>query len=144
MNDDEQHLKLLSIFHYVVGGIGCFFACFPLIHVVIGALFLLNPESLQGNGGGPPSAVFGWLFLIMGILFFAVGQAASICLIVSGRFLARRKKYMFSFVFACVECIFIPFGTVLGIFTIVVLSRDSVKALYGRPVSQAAGAPTLR
>ena len=27
---------------------------------------------------------------------------------------------------ACIECLFIPFGTILGVFTIVVLSRESV------------------
>jgi len=36
MNRDEEHLKLLSIFHYVVGGIAAFFAFFPIIHLVIG------------------------------------------------------------------------------------------------------------
>jgi len=39
--------------------------------------------------------------------------------------------YWFSFVVACVECLFIPFGVVLGAFTIIVLSRRSVKELYG-------------
>ncbi len=29
-----------------------------------------------------------------------------------------------------VECIFIPFGTVLGVFTIIVLSRLSVKPVF--------------
>jgi hypothetical protein len=28
---------------------------------------------------------------------------------------------------ACIECFFIPFGTILGVFTSVMLSRESVK-----------------
>jgi hypothetical protein len=32
MANDEQNLKLLSIFHYVVGGIMALFSCFPIIH----------------------------------------------------------------------------------------------------------------
>jgi hypothetical protein len=28
----------------------------------------------------------------------------------------------------CAECLFIPFGTILGVFTIIVLLRESVKA----------------
>jgi hypothetical protein len=35
---------------------------------------------------------------------------------------------------AGVECLFMPVGTVLGVFTIIVLVRDSVKELFGRPV----------
>jgi hypothetical protein len=34
-------------------------------------------------------------------------------------------------VMAGVECIFSPFGTVLGIFTIFVLMRESVKQMFG-------------
>jgi len=39
------------------------------------------------------------------------------------------NNYWFSSVLAC-TCI--PISTVLGVLTIIVLSRDSVKALYGR------------
>ena len=132
MTQDEEHLGLLSIFHYIVGGIGCFFACMPLIHMGLGLVFILSPETFVENGGEAPPAFFGWLFFVMGLLFFLIGQAISICIIVSGRFLAKRKRYMYSFVLGCIECILFPFGTVLGIFTIIVLSRDSVKELYGR------------
>jgi hypothetical protein len=56
--------------------------------------------------------------------------ALSLCLINSGHFLGKRKRYWFSFIVACVECFSLPFGTILGVFTIIVLSRDSVKTLY--------------
>jgi hypothetical protein len=36
---------------------------------------------------------------------------------------------------AGIACVFMPFGTVLGVFTIIVLMRDSVRRLFGRPVS---------
>jgi len=39
-------------------------------------------------------------------------------------------RYWFAFVMACIECLFIPFGTILGVFTIIVLSRESVKTLF--------------
>ena len=132
MTQDEEHLRLLSIFHYIVGGVGCLFACMPLFHMVFGLVFILSPETFGGKGGDAPPAFFGWLFFVIGLSFFLIGQAISICIIVSGRFLAKRKKYMYSFVLGCIECIFIPFGTVLGVFTIIVLSRDSVKELYGK------------
>jgi hypothetical protein len=38
---------------------------------------------------------------------------------------------MFSFVMAAVMCMFVPFGTILGVFTIIVLSKESVLRLYG-------------
>jgi membrane protein YqaA with SNARE-associated domain len=54
----------------------------------------------------------------------------AICILFAGISLSRRRCYWFAFVVACIECIFIPFGTILGIFTIIVLSRESVKALF--------------
>lgn len=131
MNNDEEHLKLLALFHYVVGGIGAVFACFPLIHVGLGLAMLFEPKMLGGaNGSGPP-AFAGIFFILMGGFFVLLGWAIAICTVISGRFLARRKHRVFSFVIAAILCLFIPFGTVLGVFTIIVLSRDSVRALYG-------------
>ena len=53
----------------------------------------------------------------------------------AGRSLQQRTRYLYCLVMAGVECIFMPFGTVLGVFTIIVLMRDSVKPLFGRPAA---------
>jgi len=46
---------------------------------------------------------------------------------------------MFCLVMAGVECIFTPFGTVLGVLTIIVLVRPSVKELFmPRPLPETA------
>lgn len=143
MNQDDSHLNALAIAHYVVGGFMVLFACLPLMHMFLGLSMALNigdmQESMMRQNGSQamsqppfPPELFGWFFFGMGLLFFILGQAISISIIVSGRFLHQRKNYMFSFVLACVACMMIPFGTILGVFTIIVLSRDSVKALYGR------------
>jgi len=131
MNEDLQHLKLLSLFHYIVGGFSALFSCMFLIHVAIGLGFVLSPETMANAQGGPPPAFVGYLFLGMGTIGFFLGQSLSFCIIYSGRLLKKRQRHLFSFVVACLECFFMPFGTVLGVLTIVVLSRDSVKRLYG-------------
>jgi len=123
---EEQHLQLLAIFHYIVGGLTALFACFPLIHLTIGLVMVFGGFS----GNQAPPAFVGWLFIILGGGFFLVGQSLAICIIIAGRFLAQRRRYPFVFVVACCECLFMPFGTVLGVFTIVVLSRESVKSAF--------------
>jgi hypothetical protein len=50
----------------------------------------------------------------------------------AGIFLGRRKHYTFCLVMGCIECVFFPFGTALGVFTILVLVRESVKQLFGK------------
>jgi hypothetical protein len=125
MNQDEEHLRLLSIFHYVVGGILGFFACIPIIHLIIGIAMLTGAF----GGDGPPPPV-GLMFVMMGLIAMTLGWTLAICLIVSGRRLGRRTNYKFCFVIACISCAFSPFGTVLGVFTIIVLVRPAVKELF--------------
>lgn len=130
MNDDIEHLRLLSIFHYVVGGLALLFACFPLIHVTIGSIFIYAATHAHSASGDAPPEIVGWILLFVGLAFFTFGIAFGVAVLWSGHCLARRKHRQFSFVMACIECLFVPFGTVLGVFTLVVLSRESVKALY--------------
>jgi hypothetical protein len=141
MTQDEDHLRLLSIFHYVVGGLAGLFSLIPIVHVVLGLLFIAAPEKFAGNGQ-PPPAFLGWIFVLLGVMFIVLGLVVAGCVVAAGRFLAQRKHYTFCLVTAGVECLFMPFGTVLGVFTIIVLMRDSVKQLFrGATPMQGSGAP---
>ncbi len=126
---DDEHLKLLSIFHYVVGGMVALFACLPIIHVVLGLVFIFAPHVL-GHGNDRPPAFLGLLLVMLGSFLILLGWTFAVLALITGRCIAHRKHYMFCFVMACVECIFMPFGSVLGAFTILVLNRQSVKALF--------------
>jgi hypothetical protein len=130
MTRDEDHLRLLSIFHYVVGGLAGLFAFFPIIHLVIGLVMIFAPDKFDGKGG-PPPAFFGWFFVIFAVMFIVLGWTFAVFVLTTGRFLARRKHYMFCLVMGGVECMFMPFGTVLGVFTIIVLTQEPVKQLFG-------------
>ena len=131
MNQDEEHLRLLSIFHYVVGGIAGLFACFPMFHLIIGIVILAEGLSETSGDERTPGLMFGLMFILIALILISAGWTLSICLIVAGRRLARRTNYKFCFVIACISCAFSPFGTVLGVFTIIVLMRPAVKELFG-------------
>jgi hypothetical protein len=47
-----------------------------------------------------------------------------------GRCLRDRRHFIFVLVIAGLECAFVPWGTALGVFTFVVLTRPTVKALF--------------
>jgi len=131
MSTDEGHLRLLSIFHYIVGGLAALFSFFPLLYGAFGGFMLYAASHPQMQQGEPPPAALGWFFIGVGALFFLIGEAMSVCIALSGRFIARRRRYWFAFVMACIECLFFPFGIILGVFTIIVLSRATVKQLFG-------------
>ncbi len=128
MQDDDQ-LKLLSIFHYVVGGFLGFLSVLPCIYVAIGLVMVFMPQEFHGREG-PPPVFFGWLLVIVGCVLITLGWTLAVLLLMAGRFLARRKHYLFCLVVGCCECLFMPFGTVLGVFTIFILMRESVKQLF--------------
>jgi len=128
MNQDEQHLKLLSVFHYVVGGMAALFSLFPVIHLVLGIMMVVIPG--HHGPGTPPPPLVGWIFIVFALLFILIGMSFAGFIFAAGRSLSRRRHYTFCIVMAGVECLFTPFGTVLGILTIVVLMRDPVKALF--------------
>ena len=127
MDDDRKQLNLLSIFHYVVAGLTALISCFPLIHLLIGVLIVTGAFD-EADGDFP--TVFGWIFIIFPACFILCGWTLAIFIAVAGRKLARYKSWTVCLVIAAIECIFIPLGTILGVFTIVVLMRDSVKELF--------------
>jgi hypothetical protein len=130
MTRDQEHLRLLSIFHYVVSGLIALFALFPVIHLVVGLFLVFAPNKFTGQGQEPPPVFLGWVFVIIALLFITAGWVFAAFVLTTGRFLARRKHYTFCLVMAAIECVFMRFGTILGVFTIVVLMRESVKPLF--------------
>ena len=129
MTQDEDHLRLLSLFHYVVGGLAALFALFPVFHMLFGLFLVLAPDKF-GNKGDAPPAFVGWFLMAFAACFMIAGWTFATLVILTGRFLAHRKYYTFCIVMAAVECLFMPFGTVLAVFTLVVLLRESVKRMF--------------
>lgn len=129
MNDDAQHLRYLSIGHYIAAAITALFACFPLIHFSIGLALLLTPSDLVGGEPFPQRWV-GVIFALIGGAAVLFGWAVAALIFIAGRSLAARKRYIFCFVVAGLCCAGFPLGTVLGVFTILVLTRPTVKAMF--------------
>ena len=137
MNKDLDQLRLLSIFHYVLAGLCIFPLLYGVFYMVIGifagAMIASAPNT---NDSGPPAVLFGGIFVIIGLFIVIVSLTIGFLIFKSGRNLSKQTGYTFCFVIACISCVFMPFGTILGIFTLIVLSRDTVKAIFnGQNVS---------
>lgn len=131
IRQDQDHLRLLAIFHFVCAGLVALCACLPLIHLALGAMMLFAPE-IFGPGKGEPPRIIGLLFVLIAGLFIALGWTLAGLLAWAGRCLQRRKAYTFCLVMAAIACVFMPLGTVLGVFTILVLMRPTVKVLFNQ------------
>ena len=125
-NQDEQHLRLLSIFHYVLGAVFALFSCFPVLYLAIGIIGLTEWETLEDE----MTRFVCVMLTIIPTAIILAGWTFAICLFSAARFLAGRTHYVFCYVIACIACVFVPLGTALGVFTIIVLVRPSVKSMF--------------
>ena len=128
---DADHLRLLSIFHFVGAGLAVLALGFLAMHYLFLHAFLENPDMWKNQKGAVPPpkeffAIFRWLYVVFGAWLVASG----ILNLLSGLFIGRKRCRTFSLVVAFINCIHIPLGTVLGVFTIIVLLRPSVREVY--------------
>jgi len=126
---DADHLKLLSIFHFVGVGLALLAMLFLSLHYAIMHTVLNNPKMWENQKNGPPPEFFAmmkWFYLIFGV--WLVGSF--VLNLISGFCLRARKGRTFSLVVAGINCLHVPLGTMLGVFTMIVLIRDSVRELY--------------
>jgi len=126
LSQEEQNLNLLSTFHYIMGALTALFACIPIIHLVVGIAMFAGGF----NGGGIAPRNIAFIFIILAAVIILVGWVFAILIIICGSKLKQRRSYNYCLVIAFMECLIVPIGTVLGIFSIVTLTRDSVKQLF--------------
>jgi hypothetical protein len=141
MDQDSEHLQLLSIFHYIVAGIGALFSCFPVFHLTFGLVMLFAPSAFENGQHGQQNdaevlRLVGIGMTAVATTIILVGWTISFCVFLAGRYLGRRRHYVFCLVIAAILCMMMPFGTVLGVFTIIVLMRPSVKAMFSQPTAE--------
>jgi hypothetical protein len=70
--------------------------------------------------------------MIIGIFIFVIMLVVGILELLSGKFIKAKKHRNFSYVIAIINLLSIPYGTILGIMTLTVLGKNSVKELYFR------------
>jgi hypothetical protein len=126
---DAGHLRALAICHYVWGGLVIALSSIFIFHVVMG-IAIMSGAVPATQPGEPPPQLIGLVFVLMGGCGVLLGWTTGILNILSGRGISRHRSRMLTLVMAGINCISIPFGTLLGVFTFIILSRPSVKMMY--------------
>jgi hypothetical protein len=130
---DREHLRLLAIFWYVWGGLMALGVCGSLVYVGLGAMMLAAPpQSATTNPNDPSPEMIGGIFLAIGGLVFALTLVMGVLAILTGRSLATQRRRTLCYVMAALACLSIPLGTILGVFTFVVLGRPTVAEMFAR------------
>lgn len=127
---DDEHLRLLSIFHFVIGGLALLILPLLAMHFVFFTTVIANANAWpQGHAPPIPQGMVGMMlvmYVVIGLMTLAIAGAN----ILSGWFLRQKTHRVFSLVVAGLDCLQVPYGTVLGVFTILVLTRPSVQRMY--------------
>ncbi len=133
---DVEHLDLLAIGYYISAAISACFSMLGFVYMVIGLVLVLVFRKAAAQAVRPqnaPPELLGWVFGGIGLAVFLLLLTMAWLKFRTGRCLKRRRSRIFCMVMAGISCLELPFGTVLGVFTLIVFERASVKRLFEDP-----------
>lgn len=130
MNPDRDHLKALSILHFIFGGLCALFVLVPVTHLLFGISMLTGFWPPESPPPGPASWA-GWILVVWAVFLMAASLTLAGLVTYAAVSLANEKRHGYCVAIACLECFLFPLGTALGIATLVVLFRPAVKELFG-------------
>lgn len=131
----DEHLRILSICYWIFAALGAL----GLLALVCHGLFFVTLIGAMPAVGGPPGAATSGpdprplLTGMMSVVYGSIGcflLAMIVLDVLAARGLARKRSRTTCLVAAGLTCLSFPFGTVLGVFTFVVLSRGDVIAAF--------------
>ena len=132
---DLEHLRLLSIFYYVFAGLNALGLCGAGAYLVFGiGGLIIGPENLPDIKDDEVAIMRGmaWLFTALGCGMTLVLIISAVLLVWCGYSLQNQRNITLCYVVGVLSCLSVPLGTILGIFTFIVLARPSVKAKFER------------
>jgi hypothetical protein len=126
--DPSEVLDPLALFHYALAAFAAMVALVPALLLFV-SYNLADPavESTMRSGA---ERALGWATVALAGFVLLAGFAYAALLVVAGGALRQRKRWALCRAAALVSCLFLPFGTILGALTLVVLSRDDVRARF--------------
>ncbi|WP_254507100.1 hypothetical protein [Anatilimnocola floriformis] len=127
---DGEQLQLLGILYFVLAGLASLGACVPFVYFGIGLAFVGGAAVQDSAEASAGMAAFGGFVFVIGLIVLAIFLVQIVCLFLTGWFLITGRCHLFCFINGCLLLMHAPFGTALGVFTIIVLSRDTVKQRF--------------
>jgi hypothetical protein len=149
-----DRLRLLSVGYCISGAIGAAFVSFLLIHffLLLGLSFIpesqwnestRSPAAVQqalpmplpsgspssNSNQAPPAIMFRIFAGVIGVIIIG-GWTLGALTMYAGHCIKKRKHKIFIYIMAAVNCIWVPYGTVLGIATIMLFQWPEVQAQF--------------
>jgi hypothetical protein len=131
---DESDLNTLSILHYVwTGLLGCTTFAMVGYFIMIAAFIGNAPASHHASAhAAHDQQMAAGITIIVGVVMALFMIPLVVLHLLAAAGLRNRTRYTLVLVMSGFSCLSVPLGTALGIWSILVLQRPSVKALFGR------------
>lgn len=133
---DDEHLKLLALGYMISAAVSAFFSLIGLMYLGMGVFvgqMISHMPTTAANANQPPPAFFEWLFGGIGLIIFLLMLGIAALKLRAAFLLKQRKGRTFCMVVAAICCLGVPYGTLLGVFTFIVLGRRSVEHMFREP-----------
>lgn len=130
-DQDKEHLRLLELFHKVVAGLYALFGFCGFPHFIIGLLAAFDPKFFPNSAKSQgPDVLFSVMFIGAGLAVILGGWTCSVLNLLASRAIKERRGITLIYITSGLNCMWMPFGTALGVFTFIVISRNSVRTLF--------------
>jgi heme/copper-type cytochrome/quinol oxidase subunit 3 len=123
LEQKKTHLDVLAVFHYVYGGLTALFGLVILAFLAVG----MGAASGWGNDWEPEAGCS--ILAVIFVVFVLLGGTAVLNFL-AARNLQRRRGYILVLVTAALNCTSVPFGTLLGIFTLAIVANVETRRLF--------------
>jgi len=127
----RQYVNVIGILHMVYGGLQFVGALFAVLIVLMGAgLAVLGVTS-----GEEEMIVFGAIYAVVGVVVTVIVVAMALAYVIVGQGIRRQRSWarIGGFVAGAMAMLNMPLGTLLGVFTFIVLLDSDVAADFAAP-----------
>ncbi len=141
METKSNNINTFRILYLVKGILTLCFSLFFIVYAFLGVLFM---ESIQVSDStdGMPFALdylffssFGIIIFIVACIGFLLTISLGILNLLASKYIKDVKNYNFIFAIAVVNCLTGVLGILLGVFTLVELTKPEVKSLFNKNIT---------
>ena len=125
---DDDNLRLLRIGYFISAGLTAFASLILFVYLIFISFIFTQVAKTPGDVVFP--AAIGKLVAVLGVVLVAFVIGFAVLQFLTGQRLKERRSRTFCMVVAALTCLSIPWGTVLGVCTFLVLLRPTVQRSF--------------
>lgn len=130
MIQQPNNLNTFRILFLIKGILTLCLSLFFILYATIGFIIGTVIENDETNTDIPFN--FGWIFIIIGGVGILFCITLGVLTLLASKYIKNIKNYNFIFAIAIINCLTGILGIILGVFTLIELTKPEVKKLFNK------------